>query len=186
MYVKFSKCEFWLNSVTFGSKGGIQVDPSKVETVQKWPRSTSMTEIRSFLGLARYYKCFVKDFSKIATLLMRLTMKNIKYKWSDSYEESFQKLKACLTSTPILAVLVGSGGFEVYCNALRIVLGCVLMYYRKVIVYASRQLKSYEQNYPTHDFEMVVIVFAFKIWRHYLYGDACIIHIVHKSLKYIF
>ena len=131
LYAKFSKFEFWLNSVTFlghvVSKDGIQVDPSKIETVQKWPKPTSVIEIRSFLGLAGYYRRFVKDFSKIVTPLTRLTRKNVKYEWSDSCEESFQKLKACLTSAPILTLPVGFGGFKVYCDASRLALGCVLM-----------------------------------------------------------
>ena len=117
LYVKFSMYEFWLNNVTFlghvVSKDGIQVDLNKVETVQRWPKPTSVTEIQSFLGLARYYKCFVKDFSKIVAPLTRLTRKNVKYEWLDSSEESFQRLKDCLTSALVLALLVGSGGFEV-------------------------------------------------------------------------
>ena len=69
------------------------------------------------MGLARYYRCFAKDFSKIVASLTRLTRKHIKYEWLDNYEESFQKLKACLTSAPIQALLVGFGGFEVYYDA---------------------------------------------------------------------
>ena len=98
LYAKSSKCEFWSNNVTFlghvVSKDGIQVDPSKVEMIQKWPRLVSMTKIRSFLGLVGYYRHFVKDFSKIASLLTRLTRKNVKSQWLKNYEESFQKLKA--------------------------------------------------------------------------------------------
>ena len=190
LYAKFSKCEFWLSSVTFlghvVSKDGIQVDPSKVETVQKWPRPTSVTEVRSFLGLAGYYRRFVKDFSRIAVPLTRLTRKNVKYVWTDSCEESFQRLKNCLTSAPVLALPSGSGGFTVYCDASRVGLGCVLMQHGRVIAYASRQLKTHEKNYPTHDLEMAAVVFALKIWRHYLYGEACEIYTDHKSLKYIF
>ena len=93
------------------SKEGIQVDPNKVDMVQNWPRPTSVTEIRSFLGLAGYYRCFVKDFSRIVAPLTRLTRKNVKYEWTDSCEESFQKLKTCLTSAPVLALPSGSGGF---------------------------------------------------------------------------
>ena len=93
LYVKFSKCEFWLSSVTFlghvVSKEGIQVDPNKVERMQKWPRLTLVMEVQSFLGLARCYHRFVKDFSHIATPLTKLTRKNVKYEWTDSYEESF-------------------------------------------------------------------------------------------------
>ena len=106
--------------------------------------------------------------------------------WTPECESSFQKLKTCLTTTPILALRSGTGGYVVYCDASRVGLGCVLMQHGKVIAYASRQLKKHEQNYPTHDLEMAAVVFALKIWRHYLYGETCEIYTDHKSLKYIF
>jgi len=190
LYAKFSKCEFWLDSVAFlghvVSKDGIKVDSKKTEAVQKWPRPTSPTEIRSFLGLANYYRRFVQDFSKIASPLTKLTQKNAKFQWTEECEQSFQKLKMCLTTAPILSLPSGSGGFTVFCDASRVGLGCVLMQNGRVIAYASRQLKRHEQNYPTHDLEMAAVIFALKIWRHYLYGETCEIYTDHKSLKYIF
>ncbi|GJS32742.1 putative reverse transcriptase domain-containing protein, partial [Tanacetum coccineum] len=126
--------EFWLSKVAFlghiVSAEGITMDPAKVEAITKWPRPTSVTEVRSFLGLA--------------------------------------------------------GGFQIYSDASKKGLGCVLMQHGKVIAYASRQLKPYEVNYPTHDLELAAVVFALKIWRHYLYGESCDIFTDHKSLKYIF
>ena len=93
LYAKFSKCEFWLEQVAFlghvVSKDGIQVDPKKIEVVTEWPRPTTVTEIRSFLGLAGYYRRFMKNFSKIAAPLMRLTQKNVKFIWTDRCEEHF-------------------------------------------------------------------------------------------------
>ncbi|XP_057416627.1 uncharacterized protein LOC130711144 [Lotus japonicus] len=190
LFAKFSKCEFWLDTVAFlghvVSKDGISVDPSKVEAVQNWPRPTTVKEIRSFLGLAGYYRRFVKDFSKLASPLTRLTQKKVEFQWSNACEKSFQKLKECLTSAPVLALPSGGGGYAVYCDASRVGFGCVLMQHGKVIAYASRQLKGHEQNYPTHDLEMAAVVFALKIWRHYLYGETCEIFTDHKSLKYIF
>ncbi|GKA25886.1 putative nucleotidyltransferase, ribonuclease H, partial [Tanacetum coccineum] len=91
-----------------------------------------------------------------------------------------------LVSAPILTLPSGSGGFQIYSDASKKGLGCVLMQHGKVIAYASRQLKPYEVNYPTHDLELAAVVFALKIWRHYLYGEACDIFTDHKSLKYIF
>ena len=190
LYAKFSKCDFWMTSVTFlghvVSENGISVDPNKIEAIQSWPRPTSVTEIRSFLGLAGYYRRFVKDFSRLAAPLTKLTRKNEKFEWTDQCERSFEQLKECLTTAPILALPSGSGGYAVYCDASRIGLGCVLMQYGKVIAYASRQLKTHERNYPTHDLEMAAVIFALKIWRHYLYGETCEIFTDHKSLKYIF
>ena len=167
------------------SGAGISVDSRKVEAVLNWPRPSSITKIRSFLGLAGYYHRFIEDFSMIAAPMTRLTQKNVKFEWSDSCEEAFLELKRRLTSAPILALPSGVGGFSVYYDASRIGLGCVLMQRGKVIAYASRQLKGHEQNYPTHDLEMAAVIFALKIWRHYLYGETFEIYTDHKSLKYI-
>jgi len=190
LFAKFSKCEFWLDKVAFLghviSRDGVHVDPSKVEAVQNWPRPTSVREIRSFLGLAGYYRRFVKDFSKVAAPLTRLTQKNVRFEWSEACERSFQQLKDSLTSAPVLSLPEGTGGYAVYCDASRVGLGCVLMQKGKVIAYASRQLRKHERNYPTHDLEMAAVVFALKVWRHYLYGETCEIYTNHKSLKYIF
>ncbi|XP_075096118.1 uncharacterized protein LOC142174223 [Nicotiana tabacum] len=120
-------------------------------------KPTSPTEIRSFLGLAGYYRRFVQDLSRIAAPLTKLTQKNAKFQWTEECELSFQKRKTCLTTAPILALPSGSGGFTVFCDALRVGLGYVLMQNGRVITYASRQLKRYEQNYPTHDLEMVAV-----------------------------
>ena len=190
LYGKFSKSEFWLERVAFlghvVSRNGIEVDPQKIEAVKQWLRPTSVTEIRSFLGLAGYYRRFVENFSRISAPLTKLTQKNVKFQWSEACEKSFLELKQRLTTAPVLAVPSGSGGYTVYCDASRVGLGCVLMQNGKVIAYASRQLKKHEQNYPTHDLEMAAVVFALKIWRHYLYGETCEIFTYHKSLKYIF
>jgi len=189
LYAKLSKCEFWLSSVSFLghviSREGIQVDPKKVEAVSNWPRPTSVTEIRSFLGMAGYYRRFVQDFSRISAPMTKLIRKQVKFVWDDTCEQSFQKLKNCLTSAPVLALPTDQGGLTVYCDASRIGLGCVLMQHGRVIAYASRQLKRHELNYPMHDLEMAAVVFALKIWRHYLYGEKCEIYTDHKSLQYI-
>ena len=86
----------------------------------------------------------------------------------------------------VLSLPVDDAKFVVYCDASKLGLGCVLMQKGKGIAYASKQLKEYEQRYPTHDLELAVVVFALKIWRHYLYGEKCEIYTDHKSLKYFF
>ena len=106
--------------------------------------------------------------------------------WTEECEKSFQELKQRLVTALVLTIPSNLGGFVIYSDASRKGLGCVLMQHGKVIAYASRQLKSNEQNYPTYDLELAVVVFALKIWRHYLYGERCEIYIDHKSLKYFF
>ncbi|XP_027933068.1 uncharacterized protein LOC114188674 [Vigna unguiculata] len=190
LYAKLSKCEFWMTMVKFLghviSAQGISVDPSKVEAVLKWERPKSATEIRSFVGLAGYYRRFIEGFSRIVAPLTQLTRKDQPFAWIDRCENSFQELKQKLTSAPVLVILDTSRPFEVYCDASHQGLGCVLMQERKVVAYASRQLKSHEKNYPTHDLELAAVVFALKIWRHYLYGAQFQVFSDHKSLKYLF
>ncbi|WVZ80100.1 hypothetical protein U9M48_027604, partial [Paspalum notatum var. saurae] len=146
----------------------------------------SVTGIRSFLGLAGYYRRFIKDFSKIAKPMTSLTKKNVKFIWSPKCEEGFQELKKLLTTAPVLAQPDVTKPFDVYCDASGQGLGCVLMQEGRVIAYASRQLRKHEANYPTHDLELAAVVHALKIWRHYLRGNTCHIYTDHKSLKYIF
>ncbi|KAL0554397.1 hypothetical protein IC582_008317 [Cucumis melo] len=190
LYAKFSKCEFWLKQVSFlghvVSKAGVSVDPAKIEAVTGWTRPSTVSEVRSFLGLAGYYRRFVENFSRIATPLTQLTRKGAPFVWSKACEDSFQNLKQKLVTAPVLTVPDGSGSFVIYSDASEKGLGCVLMQQGKVVAYASRQLKSHEQNYPTHDLELAAVVFALKIWRHYLYGEKIQIFTDHKSLKYFF
>ncbi|KAJ0557544.1 putative nucleotidyltransferase, Ribonuclease H [Helianthus annuus] len=165
---------------------GIHVDPAKIEAITNWKVPQTTMEIRSFIGLAGYYRRFIKDFSKIAVPLTKLTCKASKFEWGHKQEKAFRILKQKLTNAPILALLEGTEDFEVYCDASKLGYGCVLMQRKKVIAYASRQLKKHEENYTTHDLELGAIVFALKIWRHYLYGSKFTVYTDHKSLRYIF
>ncbi|GJV65774.1 putative reverse transcriptase domain-containing protein [Tanacetum coccineum] len=125
---------------------------------------------------------FIKDFSKIAKSLTKLTQKNKKYIWGEDQESAFQLLKQKLCEAPILALPEGNDDFVVYCDASHQGIGVVLMQREKVIAYASRQLKPNEENYTTHDLELGAVVFALKIWRYYLYGIKCMVFTDHKSL----
>lgn len=190
LYAKFEKCEFWMRSVKFlghvVSAKGISVDPLKIEAVMKWKQPKTVTEVRSFLGLVGYYRRFIQDFSKLAEPMTKLTRKGVKYEWTDKCEKSFQEFKRRLTSAPILITPSVGVGYDIYTDASKNGLGCVLMQHGKVVAYASRQLKIHEQNYPTHDLELAAIVFALKIWRHYLYGETFDLYSDHKSLRYIY
>ena len=168
------------------SASGVSVNPEKVEAVMSWEIPKSIFKIRSFLGLAGYYKRFIGDFSRLAALMTRLTRKEVNFDWDDRCEKAFQELKRRLTSTPILIVSDRGQGYTVYCDASRAGLRCVLMQSGRVVAYGSCQLNNHEQNYPTHNMELVAVVFALKIWRHYLYGEQFEVYSDHKSLKYIF
>nr|GEV75016.1 putative reverse transcriptase domain-containing protein [Tanacetum cinerariifolium] len=157
---KFSKCEFWLREVQFIG--------------------------HLINGLAGYYRRFTENFSKIAKSLTNLTHKCKTFDWGEEQELAFQTLKDKMCNAPVLALPDGSKEFMVYYDASEIGLGCVLMQRGKVIAYASRQLKIHEKNYTTYDLELGVVVFALKIWRHYLYGTKSVIYTVHKSLQHMF
>ncbi|GJR78742.1 putative reverse transcriptase domain-containing protein [Tanacetum coccineum] len=161
LYAKFSKCDFWLSKVQFfghviDSKG-IHVDPAKIESIKDWESPKTPTEIRQFLGLAGYYRRFIEGFSKISKPMTKLTQKNVKFNWGEKEETAFQTLKQKRR----------------------------VMQKEKVIAYASRQLKIHEKNYTTHDLELGAVVFALKMWRHYLYGTKCVVYTDHKSLQHI-
>ena len=158
----------------------------KIEAIVFWKTPRNVTEVKSFLGLAGYYRRFIEEFSRRAKPLTSLTQKGVKFEWTEAYEWSFRDLKNKLTTTPVLVTPSRNDGFTIYCDASKEGLGCVLTQNNKVIAYGFRQLKPYERNYPTHDLELAALIFALKLWRHYLYGVHCKVYTDHKSLKYIF
>ena len=153
------------------SASSVSVDLEKVEAVMSWERPKSVFKISSFLGLAGYYKRFIEDFSRLATPMTRLTRKEVKIDWDDRCKKALQELMRRLTSAPILIVPDRGQGYTVYCDASRAGLVCVLIQSGRVVAYGSRQLKNHEHNYSTHDMELAAVVFALKIWCHYLYGE---------------
>ena len=167
LYAKLSKCSFWQKSIGFlghiVSGEGVSVDPEKIRAIKDWPRPCSATEVRSFLGLAGYYRKFVKGFASLAQPMTRLTGKDVKFTWSEECGKCFSALNDMLTSAPILVLPEADQPYEVYTDASITGLGCVLTQHGKVIAYASRQLRKHEGNYPTHDLEMAAVVFALKI-----------------------
>jgi hypothetical protein len=141
------------------------------------------TKLETFTG---YYRYFIPDFSKIDKPMTSLLQKDHKFAWTEECEAAFRTLRELLTTAPVLAQPDIEKSFDVFCDASKNGLGCVLMQDGRVIAYASRQLRKHEVNYPTHDLELVAVVHALKIWRHYLLGNVCNIFTDHKSLKYIF
>jgi hypothetical protein len=144
LYGKFSKCQFWLKEVGFLghvlSSGGVSVDPSLIRSIMEHKAPTNPTEVRSFLGLARYYRKFVECFSSIARPMTQLLKKDKKFEWTDKCEASFQELKKRLVSAPILTMSDVTKDIDIYCDASKLGLGSVLLQGGKVIAYLSRQI----------------------------------------------
>jgi hypothetical protein len=162
------------------------VDPKKVAAILDWKAPKDVRGIKSFIGMAGYYRCFIEGFSKIARPMTALLAKKVDFKWTPACQESFEMLKQKLTTAPVLVLPDVHKSFSVYYDASYTRLGCVLMQEGRVVAYSSQQLKVHEKNYPTHDSELAVVVHALKTLRHYLYGQKFDIYTDHKSLKYIF
>jgi hypothetical protein len=190
LYAKLNKCKFWLKEVSFLghiiSKGGIFVDPSKVKDVLSWNTLQNVSDIRSFFGLAGYYRRFIEGFSKMSKPMTELLEKSKTFEWTPRCEASFQELKKRLIMAPVLTMPDMEKPFSIYCDASGQGLGCVLMQDDHVVAYASRQLRKHEEKYPTHDLELAAIVHALKIWRHYIIDKRCEVYSDDKSLKHIF
>ena len=157
------------------------MDPTKVQSVTEWLAPTSVSEIRSFLGLAGYYRRFIENFSKIVKPMTALLKKDTKFHWTEECEASFQELEKRLTTAPVLILPDIRKDFQVYCDASRLGLGGVLIQDGRVVSYASRQLKPHEKNYATNDLELAAVVHALKTWRHFLIGNHCEVYTDHKS-----
>jgi hypothetical protein len=136
--------------------------------------------------MAGYYHRFIKDFSKIAKPMTRLLEKNKDFDWTERCQASFEELKKRLTSTLVLILPDITKKFDIYCDATRQGLECILMQDGKVDSYTSHQLRKHEENYTTNDLELATVVHALKIWGHYLISHRCEIYSDDKSLKYIF
>ncbi|GJY69394.1 putative reverse transcriptase domain-containing protein [Tanacetum coccineum] len=157
----------------------------KAKLYAKFSKCDFWIRIMQFLGHLIDSQGLHVDPAKIEVPLTKLTQKNKNYIWGEEQESAFQLLKQKLCEAPILALPEGNDDFVVYCDASLQGLGAVLMQREKVIAYASRQLKPHEENYTTHDLELGAVVFALKIWRHYLYGTKCTVFTDHKSLQHI-
>jgi hypothetical protein len=190
LYGKLSKCSFYqsrihyLGHVTFGE--GITLDSAKVEAIMEWPALMNFMAVCSFMGLAGYYRWFVKGFSKIANLITELQNKKKKLVWTEKCAEAFQRLKDLLTIASILKVPDMDTKFLVCTDASKEGLGRILMQDRRVIAYISRKPRRHEENYVTHDLELLAIVYALKVWRHYLIGQKFELKTDHCGLQHIF
>nr|KYP33985.1 Retrovirus-related Pol polyprotein from transposon 17.6 [Cajanus cajan] len=183
------KCTFCVDSVFLGfiisKKRGVHVDPEKIKAIQEWLTPKSVGDIRSFHGLASFYRRFVPNFSTLASPLSELVEKNVEFLWGEKQERVFLALKDNLTHTPFLALLNFSRTFELECDASGVGIGVVLLQGGHPIAYFSEKLKGASLNYPTYDKELYALVRALQTWEHYLIPKEFVIHSDHESLKYL-
>lgn len=189
LYANFKKCSFCLDQVNFlgflVGKKGVQVDEEKVKAIREWPTPTNATEVRSFHGLASFYRRFIKDFSSIASPLNELVKKHVKFEWKEKQENAFNELKDKLTNAPCLALPNFDKSFEIECDASGIGIGAVLMQEKRPIMFFSEKLNGAQLNYPTYDKELYALVRALQVWQHYLWPKEFVIHTDHESLKHL-
>eukprot|EP00253_Pinus_taeda_P007271 PITA_07271 len=190
LYAKFSKCDFFMEEIQYLghviSKEGIAVDPEKIKAIMDWPIPKDVTDVRSFMGLAGYYRRFVAGFSKVAFPITSLQKKGKLFHWTPDCQKSFEQLKHLLTTAPVLSIADPNKDYVVCTDASKEGLGGVLMQEGRVIAYESRKLKDHEQKYSAYDLELAAVIHALKMWRHYLMGRKFLLHTDHHSLTNYF
>ena len=157
-----------------------------MEAIVNWPTPKNVPEVRNFMGLAGWCRIFIKDFSKIAMHLTELTKKEDPFQWNDRRQQSFDRLKQILATHPVLKLPNFSQPFELEVDACGQGIGGILKQEGHPVAYESRQLRPHEKSYPTHDLELLAVVYTLKRWRHYLLGMRFQLSTDHKSLKWIF
>ncbi|WZZ08421.1 hypothetical protein YC2023_094347 [Brassica napus] len=189
LFANLKKCTFGTDHLVFlgfiVGADGVKVDPEKVRAIQEWPIPKTISEVRSFHGLAGFYRRFVKDFSTIAAPLTEVIKKEVGFKWGEAQELAFQCLKEKLTNAPLLILPDFNKTFEIECDASGIGIGAVLMQEKRPIAYFSEKLGGATLNYATYDKELYALVRALQTWQHYLWPKEFVIHTDHESLKYL-
>ncbi|MGI9458903.1 MAG: RNase H-like domain-containing protein, partial [Pirellulales bacterium] len=188
------KCQFARSSINFLghrlSPSGISPEPQKLAAVHEIPPPTSREEVKSFMGLASYYRRFVQGFAKIADPLHLLLRKNHPFQWKPAQESAFQALKKALTSAPILRFPDFTKTFYLYTDASKLGIGAVLSQldddgHDHPVMYLSRTLKPAEKSYPTIEWEALAVVWSVKTLRHYLLGRKFTIVTDHAPLRWL-
>lgn len=189
LYVKMSKCEFAKTSLVYlgyvVGDGQLKVDPAKVECIVKWPKPSTVTEVRSFLGAVQYWRKFIANFSYIASSLHALTSTKTTFQWGRPQQKAFDTLKEKLSTAPVLVLPDLHQPFEIETDASGFAMGAVLMQGGKPVYYHSETFSGAVSNYPTYDKELYALVQSVKKWKHYLMGKETIIHTDHQPLQYL-
>lgn len=193
LYLKPSKCEWMESEVEFLGhrigREGLSVDPHKVDAVRQWPTPTSVTEVRSFLGLAGYYRRFLENYSRVALPLTELTKDEVEWRWNADEQNSFDRLKTMLSSAPVLQLADPSLPYVIHCDASGFAIGACLMQDHgqglQPVSYISAKMKPAETRYAPHEQELLALVYACKSWRHYLHnGQPFKVMSDHQSLRF--
>ena len=191
--LKASKCYIFQRRTEFLghiiSGNGIEVQPSKISAVTEWPTPANLHDVRSFIGLCSYYRRFVPGFAKVAAPLHELMRKHVRFFWGPAQEDSFNKLKECLVSAPVLAMPRDDGEYILDTDACDIGLGAVLSQVQdgieRPIAYASRSLNKQEKNYCTTRKELLAVVYGLKQYKHYVLGRPLRIRSDHSALMWL-
>ncbi|XP_024014499.1 uncharacterized protein LOC112088448 [Eutrema salsugineum] len=189
LFGNLKKCSFCTDNIVFlgfvVSSQGVQVDEEKIKAIRDWPSPKTVSEVRSFHGLAGFYRRFVRDFSTIAAPLTEIIKKEVGFKWEQPQEEAFQLLKHKLTHAPLLVLPDFLKRFEIECDTSGVGIGAVLMQEKKPVAFFSEKLGGATLNYLTYDKELYALVRALQTWQHYLWPKEFVIHTDHQSLKHL-
>jgi transposase InsO family protein len=193
LYAKESKCEFFQTSTSFlghvVSRDGLSMEPTKVKAVMDWPTPTDVSDLRSFLGLAGYYRKFVRHFSHISSPLSELLRKDAKWHWEHEQQQAFDRLKQAVSTAPVLVLPDEHLPFVVRTDASGFALGGELLqdqgHGRQPVAYMSKKMLAAEKNYPVHEQELLAVICALREWRHYVYGKEFKVVTDHQSLRYL-
>jgi hypothetical protein len=189
LFLKLSKCEFGKTSLIYLGHivggGELKIDPSKVKVILEWSRPSNVTEVRSFLGAAQYWRKFIANFSSIAAPLHAVTSVKQVFQWGGKQQQTFDTLKEKISSAPVLALPNLRQPFEIQTDASNYAMGAVLLQYGKPICFHSETFNGAVINYPTYDKELYALVQSVKKWKHYLLGKETIIHTDHQPLQYL-